>query len=271
MSGMERISVDKVLGTGDSGRRQDGTLVVSVHDVHQHNSEDVSRILCQLEDVGVPKCSLLVVPDFHGHGPMSNDTDFCSWLYSLERRGYEIVAHGYRHLDTPRQGRSLRDRLMTRIYTRGEGEFYDLSEFEAEEALRRSRSVFRTAGVAVRGFIAPAWLLSEGARRAARRMGFEYTTRLCSIVDLCTGRETRGRSFVYSTGNTLRRSCSLALNGLLKQTLANAPLQRVGIHPPDALHETIWEQELAIIRQAAAKRRIMTYMEWVAAERKAAA
>ncbi len=60
----------------------------------------------------------------------------------LEAQGYEAVIHGHFH-ERPRPRReTVRDRLVTRVYTQNEGEFYDLPYDEALRRITRARDDF---------------------------------------------------------------------------------------------------------------------------------
>jgi hypothetical protein len=61
---------------------------------------------------------------------------------------------------------------------------------------------------------------------------------------------------------------SLIWNELLFHALRNAPLLRVGLHPPDWEHEAIRRHAIDCIRKAAAERQVTTYGEWVRGKRK---
>ena len=136
---------------------------------------------------GVRVCSILVVPDYHHEGSFARHREFVSWLRALEADGHEIVIHGYFHERPPQTKESLHDKLLTRIYTQNEGEFYDLSYEEALRRITTARDEFRAHGLKPRGFIAPAWLLGDEAQRAVCDAQLEYTTRLRSVCDLRSG------------------------------------------------------------------------------------
>src|SRR5207249_2679688 len=138
--------------------RQDA-LVVSLHDIAPPNREVVDRILSRLDRLGIRVCSLLVVPDYHHQGSMTNDRAFISWLRDLESAGHEIVIHGYFHERPRRRNENLREKFITRLYTQGEGEFFDLDYAEALRRITSARDAFLASGLTPRGFIAPAWLL----------------------------------------------------------------------------------------------------------------
>ncbi len=241
--------------------------VVSIHDVAPPTRAASERIIGELRQRGVSVCSLLVVPDYHGTGAAVGDRKFMQWLRDLESDGHEIVIHGYFHQRPARSGETLRERLITRSYTSGEGEFYDLSYNEALGRITRARDEFTAAGLKPRGFIAPAWLLGMEAERAAADAEMEYTTRLTCVRDLRTGEDFAARSMVYSVRTGWRRAASLAWNGALVQVLKAAPLARLAIHPPDPQHPVIWKQIMRVAASISEKRMVTTYRDWLAERR----
>src|SRR5215813_11067313 len=103
------------------------SVVVSLHDVAPCTQQITNTIISELSAHGVRVCSVLVVPDFHHGGTFAKHREFVAWLRGLEVDGHEIVIHGYFHERPPQTKETLRDKLVTRLYTRKEGEFYDLS------------------------------------------------------------------------------------------------------------------------------------------------
>lgn len=238
-------------------------LIVSIHDVSPLTREAVEAMIRDLAEAGVPRTSLLVIPNHHHKAPMAGDLDFQKWLKEKECNGHEIVLHGYFHKRPPSDSGWI-SRLVTEYYTAGEGEFYDLAEEAASERLEKAKAEFAAAGFHPIGFIAPAWLLGENAETAVKKAGFGYTTRLKNFKDLASGRETPSQSLVWSVRSGWRRRVSLWWNAWLAGRLAEAPLLRVGLHPPDWTHPVIKEQALDLIRAALAGREVMTYDEWLA-------
>ena len=246
-------------------------LIVSVHDVAPSTQATCDKIISELIHNGVRHCSLLVVPDYHRQGISMEDRQFVSWLRGLEADGHEIVVHGYFHERPGRERENPIEKFVTRFYTQGEGEFYDLPYDEALQRIKAARDQFRAAGLRPRGFVAPAWLLSEEGQRAARDAEMEYTTRLRSIHDLRSGEIFPARSLVYSVRNGWRRAVSLAWNGALKQMLKDRPLVRLSIHPPDFSHPAVCDQILDLVRQLGGRRRSTTYQDWIAEQRRSVA
>ena len=244
-------------------------VVVSVHDVAPSTQAITAKILTELGRHGVRVCSLLVVPDYHHRGSAIKDRQFVSWLRELEAAGHEIIIHGYFH-ERPRAARETTlDKLITRVYTQGEGEFYDLSYEEAFRRIKMARDDFFASGLKPRGFVAPAWLLNFEGERAARDAEMEYTTRLGSLLDLRSGETFHSRSLVYSVRNGWRRTVSLAWNAALSRAMKAKRLLRLSIHPPDYSHPTIWRQIVDLIRAMDGVRTPTTYQDWIADQRQA--
>src|SRR6266404_7125472 len=242
-------------------------LVVSIHDVAPSSRELVDKTITTLGHRGVGVCSLLVVPDYHHQGLFTKDREFVSWLRNLELDGHEVVIHGYFHERPRRPEESLRDKFLTRLYTASEGEFYDLNYDEALHRITAARDEFRANSLKPRGFVAPAWLLSKEAERAARDAGLEYTTRLHKVCDLRAGDEFLARSIVYSVRRNWRRGISRICNATLFRYLEGKPLLRISIHPPDYSHRTIWRQVTDFVERAVRARTVTTYEDWIAQQR----
>ncbi len=243
--------------------RDISALVVSIHDVSPVTRATVQQMLGDLAGVGLSATSLLVIPDHHHTGRIDQDTEFSSWLRDQVRGGHEAVLHGFYHLRNKKQTEGVSTRLITRCYTAGEGEFYDLSFEEAEVLLREGKESLKRCGVETSGFIAPAWLLGVEAERAVRTVGFDYTTRIARVIDYRRGTEFAARSMVYSVRAKWRRTVSLLWNEWLFQRLHNAPLLRIGLHPPDWQHEYIRSHILRCVQRAVMSRQVMTYRDWL--------
>ena len=238
-------------------------LVVSIHDVAPVTQTAVAAMLVQLQERDVSHCSLLVVPDYHRTGSSFENPDFIAWLQELARQGHEVVIHGYHHQRERREGESVRQKAVTRLYTADEGEFYDLDYDEALRLIRLAQGEFTAQGLQPTGFIAPAWLLSAEAERAAIEAGIRYTTTLTAVRDFASGREHLSQSLVYSVRSDWRCAISLLWNRTLFRRLKRNPLLRVSLHPPDLAHPGIWRQITALIAKGRRDREVMTYRAWL--------
>ena len=265
MNGAATSSLPSFLAASAAGARR--ALVVSLHDVAPATREACEKIIVDLARHGVTRGSLLVVPNYHHDGTSVSDSSFVRWLQSLQEQGNEIVIHGFFH-ERPRRAQApLGERMVTQFYTQDEGEFYDLDYEEAFRRISQARDEFAAAGLRPRGFIAPAWLLSGEAERAAGDAEMEYTTRLRTVRDLRSGETFSARSLVYSVRNGWRRAASLAWNAALFQRLHDAPLLRLSIHPADYNYPAVWRQIVRFIKQMADTREPTTYLDWIAEAR----
>jgi predicted deacetylase len=239
-------------------------LVVSIHDVSPVTRDSVSSILSALAGAGIPRVSLLVIPDHHHRGNITTDPAFTSWLRDQVAAGHEAVLHGYAHQRERRPQESPLTRLVTRQYTADEGEFFDISAGDARALLTRGRDdLALCAGILPTGFIAPAWLLSPAAEEAARELGFAYTTRLRSVTHLPTGRIHHSQSLCWSVRAPWRRLISLAWNRLLFQSLHSNTLMRLSIHPPDFAHPSIARQIHLLAKRSLEDRIPLTYQDFI--------
>ena len=236
-------------------------LVVSIHDVAPSTRAKVDKILASLAGHGVHTCSLLVVPDYHRLGRSLADRSFCSWLHALAVNEHEIVIHGFFHQRARRRNENARAKIVTRIYTADEGEFFDLGYDEALRLIRKAQEDFKTHDFHPTGFVAPAWLLGAEAERAVIDAGMSYTTTLRTVRDYHGDRTIPSQSLVYSVRSGLRRISSLAWNRSLFRRLTSNPLLRLGIHPPDIDRAAIWKQIGEIVSEALLDRRAMTYRD----------
>jgi predicted deacetylase len=222
-------------------------------------------MVAELGRIGVSRMSLLVIPDHHRRGHFLDHPAFCEWLKVQVAAGHEAVLHGYFHARKPRTGESFRSRWLTRTYTAGEGEFYDLALEDARELARKGRDDFRQAGLEPSGFIAPAWLLGEEAERAITELAFHYTTRVGGVRDLRRLSLHQSQSLCWSVRAAWRRILSLAWNAWLFRRLEDAALLRIAVHPVDIAHPRVWEQITRMISSAVRKRTPHTYESWLAA------
>lgn len=236
-------------------------FVLSIHDVSPFTRAKVDALRAALPRV---PASLLVIPDHHGRGRFRDDPGFVAWLRAREAEGDEIVVHGYTHRRAPRPDESATTKLITRHYTAGEGEFHDLPEQDAARLLACGLADFHSCGFDPRGFIAPAWLLGEGAERAVAAAGFEYTVRLGGVLAFRPDRAYHAsQSLVWSVRAPWRRACSLAWNAFLFRRLKNASLLRISLHPPDTEHPRILTQIRQLLNRALAERTPTTYLRWI--------
>lgn len=223
-----------------------GLLCVAIHDVAPVNWVACQRVLQAVREVADVPLSLLAVPHHHLRG---SDPQMEAALSHLLARGHELVLHGYSHLD-PGEPRNQWDHLKRRVYTDGEGEFCDLGRAEARSRIEAGARWFAGRGWPLHGFVAPAWLLSQGSWQALRDSPLRYTTTLSGVHALQTGASLPCEAMVFSTRSRWRRVASLARNAWVAHTWRQQRLVRFELHPHDADHPRIrqlWMRELAAL------------------------
>lgn len=235
-------------------------VAVVVHDVADSRWAGCTRVIAQAQRIArecgvVLPMTLLVVPRMHGE-PAS--PEFVRWLRRQAEAGHELALHGYTHLDDGPAPAGLLERWRRRWYTAGEGEFSALGREQASERLRLGLEWAGREGLTMDGFVAPAWLLGDGAWDALRAGPFAYTSTLGRVVALPGGQALAAPSFVFSTRAAWRVHASVAWNGLLGLTLRQRPLQRFELHPADCDTGTVSRCWGELLRAALRCRRPVT-------------
>jgi predicted deacetylase len=234
-------------------------LVVSVHDVAPPHWDRVRRMLDALEAVGVPRRSLLVIPNFQGQWRIDRHDTFCAGLRRLQVDGDEMVLHGYEHVGVGTPD-GLVDRFKNRWFTQGEGEFLSLDYRGARDRIERGLELARRMSLDVQGFIAPAWLINAEGLRAARDCGFEYTNSYLRFADLAQGWSRFAPVLVFGPGN-LNEDLGIGIQRRLSSLLSRSPVVRVVLHPPCIDHPRRFERILSMIRTQLADHQPVTYLE----------
>jgi predicted deacetylase len=232
-------------------------LSVSIHDVAPRTLAACQQIADMVAKVdAVLPLTLLIVPRYHGETGLP--AEYVDWITGRLDRGDELALHGYTHRDEAPSAHGLRDRMVRRIYTAGEGEFAGLAREEAAQRIERGREWFAERGWPLYGFVAPAWLVSPGTWEALRDFDFLYTTTLSRFHLLRQDLSLRAPSVVYSTRSAWRRWAARGWNRALTSAARNAPLMRVGFHPADAAHPDVMRQALQLLQRVAREREAMT-------------
>jgi predicted deacetylase len=242
-------------------------LIVSLHDAHPGSRAQIAEQIAFLAAHGIPRSSILVVPEFHHGASAGGDPDFRAAVNAWQAAGHEVVLHGYFHdrKESPRE--TLSTVFWTRLYTNREAEFLDLPREAAQDRLARGRKLFESLGWRASGFVAPAWLMAEWIPGVLAEMNFAYTTTLKEIVPLAAGtnRATSSQSLCYSARASWRRFASAIWNKNLFYRLRETDLIRLSLHPRD-LEFPLLRRQIDQILRSALKRGFepTTYGDYVA-------
>jgi predicted deacetylase len=241
-------------------------LCVSIHDVAPATWPDCLRLVQAIRAVADIPLTWLVVPHYHFRPERSGAME--AGLDVALGRGDELALHGYSHLDTEANSGGLRARFLRNVYTRREGEFAALSRDEALRRLELGLAWFRERSWTPSGFVPPAWLLGEGAWQALRESPFAYTTTFSHFHVLGNrGGEGAGLkpllspSMVYAARNRSGRWLSPRVADATAAMLADSPLVRFSLHPPDARYPELLRHTQQVLERLLARRTAVTKAE----------
>ena len=140
------------------------TIAVALHGIEPATFERCAVIRDWLDDHGVDRVTLLVIParDLHPVGERS--PAMVQWLGERRQSGDSIAQHGFQHV-CGRRGGSPREVLM-RARGRGAGEFLGLDCNETRRAVSAGWRVLKLAGIEPDGFVAPSYAYTSALREA---------------------------------------------------------------------------------------------------------
>lgn len=143
------------------------TIAVALHQIEPATFERAALIRDWLDDHGVARVTLLVIParDLHPLGERS--PEMVQWLLERRRMGDAIAQHGFQH------ARLRRPDWPQRVLTPSRGarggrsaEFVGLDDPDTRRAVEAGWRLMKLAGVEPDGFVAPAYAYTPALRRA---------------------------------------------------------------------------------------------------------
>lgn len=246
--------------------REPAVLLV-LHDVAPSTWADYQPFVEAVDALGNVPMTWLVVPDFHRRDALDGHPAFCRMLDERVARGDELALHGYFHDDQEPAPSTPRDWFMRRVYTH-EGEFYGLSREAALARLRAGIDVFQRHEWPLHGFVAPAWLMSDGTRQALRELPLSYTSDPQHLYRLPDFTAIDAPGLVWSARSAWRRGLSKLVSEQREQRWREAPVIRLGLHPVDMRHGFSRDYWLHTLERLLAEgREPMTKINWLARQR----
>ena len=243
------------------------SVLLVLHDVAPPTLADYQPFVEAVDALGEVPMTWLVVPDFHKHNGLEAHPEFRRVLTHRVARGDELALHGYFHCDEGPPPDTPRDWFMRRIYTH-EGEFYTLSQRTALDRLRAGIEVFDRYNWPLDGFVAPAWLMSEGTREALRQLPLRYTSDSQHLYQLPDFTPMDAPGLVWSARSAWRRGLSKLLSDQREQQWREAPVIRLGLHPVDMRHEFSRHYWLQTLKRLLDGGRVpLTKSQWLALQR----
>jgi predicted deacetylase len=243
------------------------SLLLVLHDVAPPTWPDYQAFVEAVDALGEVPITWLVVPNFHKHNDLDAHPPFRRLLNRRVARGDELALHGYFHCDEGPIPITPRDWFMRRVYTH-EGEFYNVSQEAALTRLSAGIEMFHRYHWPLDGFVAPAWLMSEGTRQALRQLPLRYTSDAQHLYRLPDFTAIDAPSLVWSARSAWRRGLSKIVSDQREQRWRQAPIIRLGLHPVDMRHEFSRHYWLQTLKRLLDEGRVpMTKAHWLARQR----
>jgi predicted deacetylase len=211
-------------------------VMLVLHDVAPETWKDYQPFVEAVDALGNIPMTLLVVPDFHHRNPIDKYPDFIKLMGDRLAQGDELALHGHFHCDDSPAPTNPRDWFMRRVYTH-EGEFYTLDYQQAKERLEKGIALFKRFNWPLHGFVAPAWLMSDGTRQALSETDLRYTSDPQHFYLLPTHQQIQAPGLVWSARSPWRRGLSWIVTEQAAHRHQSAPLIRLGLHPVDMRHD----------------------------------
>ncbi|MBV4530254.1 polysaccharide deacetylase family protein [Pseudomonas sp. SWRI107] len=246
----------------EASQRKRSVMLV-LHDVAPETWPDYQPFVEAVDQLGDVPMTWLVVPDFHHRNALKHSPAFCRLLERRLAQGDELALHGYYHADDGPLPRGPRDFFMRRVYTH-EGEFYGLDQDQALQRLQAGLEVFHSHGWPVAGFVAPAWLMSEGTRQALRQLPLRYTSTPQHLYRLPEFTAIDAPGLVWSARSAWRRGLSKVLSDWQIRRWQQADTLRLGLHPVDMRHPSARNYWLETLQSLLAEgREPLTKSAWL--------
>jgi predicted deacetylase len=210
-------------------------LHVSLHDVSPFHLDRLEHAEGLFAEWGLSKVSYLLIPDFHHQCRADQSPAFVSFCRKSRPFEVEWLLHGLFHLEQiPPGARSLRERLLRRLMTAGEGEFLALSAEEIGARVRSGLKTFRQVlGTDPAGFVPPAWLHNKYLNDILSELGIPLWESHHGLYRSYDRKALRAPVITWATRSLMRRKSSLLACPFLSRHWRREPLLRVAVHPYD--------------------------------------
>jgi predicted deacetylase len=239
-------------------------IAVALHDIEPATFERCALIRDWLDDHGVDRVTLLVIParDLHPLGERS--PEMVAWLAERRRGGDSIAQHGFHHQQL-RRGALSRPTLA---HPRGgrAAEFVGLDRDETRHAVDAGWRVLKLAGIEPDGFVAPAYAYTPALRRVLTKK-FRWWAGLLRLHGTLAAdgdsRHLLAPAWGMGTDSRLQRALSPALIRL--GSLLCGATMRLDLHPADLQYPRHMIALERLLSRAGTARRAITYEELIAA------
>ena len=196
-----------------------GVLAVAIHDVEPATFERCALIRDWLDDLGVERVTLLVIPAPRLHPFPARFPELTNWLLDRVDAGDAVAQHGLQH-----------PRTRTRPLRRVAAEYPGLDAAATIASVETGRNVLIDAGLEPRGFVAPGYAYTS-ALRAHLATHFDWWA---TLLTLRGSARAHTPALGFGTAGPLARAVSPAL--VRAGAACSGRLLRLDLHPADFDH-----------------------------------
>jgi predicted deacetylase len=261
------------------------TIAVALHDIEPATFERCALIRDWLDDHGVDRVTLLVIPARDLHPLHERSPEMVDWLDERRRLGDSIAQHGFQHERLRRA--SWPSRLPAPARARRGAEFAGLDDAETRRAVEAGWRLLKLAGIEPDGFVAPAYAYTPALRRTLRTR-FRWWASLLGLHGVLTlerprayatapdPSSSRQREDPSSAWRRLAPAWSFGVEGLPGRILSPALIRagglcagrtlRLDLHPADLEYPRHMLALEWVLRHTAHRRSAATYDELASAE-----
>ena len=237
------------------------TIAVAVHGIEPQNFERCAVMRDWLDDHGVDRVTLLVIParDLHPVGERS--PEMIDWLCERRRAGDSIAQHGFQHVRPRTGGGSSARRALACAHGQRSGEFTGLDCEETRRAVHAGWRVLKLAGVEPDGFVAPSYAYTNALRQTLG-LRFQWWASLLRVHRTQPQLEDASPlapAWSLGGGGPLRRIFSPALvraGSMLPTSTLRLDLHPADLHNPRHMMALEW-----VLARAGTQRTAITYRE----------
>jgi len=247
---------------GTRVQRRRPTIAVALHGIEPATFERCAVIRDWLDDHGIDRVTLLVIParDLHPVGERS--PEMVEWLCQRRRAGDSIAQHGFQHVRARRGGSALR--LLPGAHGQRTGEFIGLDDEETRRAVHAGWRVLKLAGIEPDGFVAPAYAYTDALRQA-------LSVRFSWWAGLLRVHRTQLQLNADPSPGPLAPAWSFAAAGPLTRTISPTVVRagamlptstlRIDLHPADLRHPRHMLALEWVLARSGSRRSAVTYRE----------
>jgi predicted deacetylase len=228
----------------------DRAIAVAIHDVAPATFRRCALMRDWLDDLGVDRVTLLVIPAPQLHPFPARSPELANWLLDRVDAGDAVAQHGLQHRRTKPPG------LVTRPLRRFQGgtaaEYPGLDADATIASVEAGRNVLTSVGLRPRGFVAPGYAYTPALREHLTR-GFDWWATLLALRGATS---TTTPALTLGTSSALKRAASPAL--IKAGAALSGRVLRLDLHPADFDHT---RHVLAVqkVLQRACHRTAVTY------------